>query len=243
MSPNFEIEPDFEIEPGFEIEEEPEVGPQGPKGDKGDQGERGIPGPQGLVGPRGPQGIQGKDGERGLDGLNGRDGYDGRDGVSLDFKWDGTKLGIKKSDSKNYTYTDLGVEGKANWLENVVGSTKRFRVVSTGAGTSLINGVGNRQASFKSIVAGSNVTITDNGTSISIAASGGSSGSTAISPTFTYTTGALTRVDYADGTYKVLTYSGGVLTQLDYVRPSSTTIRKVFNYTTGTLTSITQTEF
>ena len=63
------------------------------------------------------------------------------------------------------------------------------------------------------------------------------------SPSFTYTSGLLTRVDYAsDSSYKVLTYTGSVLTQVDYVKGGVTT-RKVLNYTTGVLTSITQTVF
>ena len=63
------------------------------------------------------------------------------------------------------------------------------------------------------------------------------------SPTFTYTSGVVTRVDYAsDSSYKVLTYTSSVLTQVDYVKGGVTT-RKVFNYTSGVLSSITQTVF
>jgi hypothetical protein len=182
MSPSdFEIE---DLEPDIEdLKGEPgEPGPQGPKGAKGDtgpQGPKGDAGPEGKQGPQGVQGIQGVKGDAGRDGTpgyNGVDGKDGKDGTSLDFKWDGTKLGIKKSDSKAYIFTDLAT-AKEGWTSDIMGSTKRFRLVSSGAGTSIINGVGNRQATLKSLVAGSNVTITDNGTSITIAASGGGAGS------------------------------------------------------------------
>lgn len=56
-------------------------------------------------------------------------------------------------------------------------------------------------------------------------------------PTFTYTSGVLTRIDYSDGFYKVFAYSGGgdlsTITTPSYV--------KTFNYDgSGVLTSITQ---
>ena len=67
------------------------------KGQKGDKGaDSTVPGPKGdsVVGPTGPRGIQG---ER---------------GIGLEFKWDQTKLGIKREDEEEYTYVDLqGVQG------------------------------------------------------------------------------------------------------------------------------------
>jgi hypothetical protein len=60
-------------------------------------------------------------------------------------------------------------------------------------------------------------------------------------PALTYTDGALTRIDYDSGNYKVFTYTSGVLTRLDYVVGAVTT-RKTFAYNPdGTLASITQT--
>lgn len=57
-------------------------------------------------------------------------------------------------------------------------------------------------------------------------------------PSMTYTGGALTRVDYDSGNYKLFTYSGAVLTQIDYVKGAVTT-RKTFNYNPdGTLSSV-----
>jgi len=62
------------------------------------------------------------------------------------------------------------------------------------------------------------------------------------SPVFTYTAGLLTRIDYAEGSYKDLIYTAGVLTRVDYVQ-GAVTIRKDLMYTAGQLTSITQTVF
>jgi hypothetical protein len=62
------------------------------------------------------------------------------------------------------------------------------------------------------------------------------------SPVFTYTSGLLTRVDYASGNYKLLTYTGSVLTQLVYVLPGRT-VTKAFTYNLdGSLASISQSE-
>lgn len=62
------------------------------------------------------------------------------------------------------------------------------------------------------------------------------------SPAFTYTSGLLTRVDYASGNYKTLTYSGTVLTQTQYVLPGRT-VTKVFTYNgDGSLAAVNQTE-
>jgi len=62
------------------------------------------------------------------------------------------------------------------------------------------------------------------------------------SPTFTYSGGNLSRIDYSNGNYKTFTYSGSQLTQLVYVL-AGRTITKVFTYNLdGTLASIAQTE-
>jgi hypothetical protein len=60
-----------------------------------------------------------------------------------------------------------------------------------------------------------------------------------INPVFTYTSGALTRIDYDSGNYKTFAYTDGVLTTLVYVKDTET-ITKTFNYTDGVLTSITE---
>ena len=62
------------------------------KGQKGDTGKDStVPGPQGesITGPVGPRGKQGEQ------------------GIGLEFNWDGTKLGIKRSVDEEYVYVDL----------------------------------------------------------------------------------------------------------------------------------------
>jgi hypothetical protein len=54
-------------------------------------------------------------------------------------------------------------------------------------------------------------------------------------PTLTYTGGALTRIDYPNGSYKVLTYNlDGTLDQVDY----NGEYTKTFTYSSGVLQSI-----
>lgn len=59
-------------------------------------------------------------------------------------------------------------------------------------------------------------------------------------PTYTYTLGNLTRVDYTSGNYKLLTYDLNTnLTQVDFVK-GAVTYRKVFTYDVDfNLTAIT----
>lgn len=60
------------------------------------------------------------------------------------------------------------------------------------------------------------------------------------SPTFSYASGKLTGVVYADGSTKALSYTGDQLTRIDLVR-SGVTYRKDFFYSGLTLTHITET--
>lgn len=60
-----------------------------------------------------------------------------------------------------------------------------------------------------------------------------------VSPTFTYTNGALTSISYGSGESKTFTYTDGLLTRLDFIKGSKT-VRKTFNFSSGILTSITQ---
>lgn len=62
------------------------------------------------------------------------------------------------------------------------------------------------------------------------------------SPSFTYTNGDLTRIDYASGNYKTFTYTAGVLTTVVYTL-AGRTVTKTFAYNPdGTLASVTQSE-
>lgn len=66
----------------------------GPKGDKGDDG-------VGLMGPQGRQGPA---------------------GIGLEFKWEGTKLGIKRTADIDYTYVDLKGDPGARGLRGIQGN-------------------------------------------------------------------------------------------------------------------------
>ena len=58
----------------------------------------------------------------------------------------------------------------------------------------------------------------------------------------TYAGGMLSRVDYADGTYKLFEYVTGRLLHVDFVTPTAT-VRKTFFYTPdGSLDHITEAE-
>lgn len=123
-----------------------------------------ITGPQGI---QGNAGRDGKDGRDGIDGLSikgdkGKDGKDGRDGV------DGKVVYVDKSSDE---------DKKGLWT---LGGGTRFTMKSVGAGYSIISAAKPRAADIKSIVAGANVTITDNGTSLTIASSGSGGGGTGI---------------------------------------------------------------
>ena len=92
---------------------------KGQKGDKGEQGQRGIQGKsaydvwleKGNVGTEVDflNSLKGQKGDTGFQGLQ------GNNGTSLDYEWQGTKLGIKKSSENSYSYVDLkgsqGVQG------------------------------------------------------------------------------------------------------------------------------------
>lgn len=78
------------------------------KGQKGDTGKDStVPGPKGdsITGPVGPQG---KPGEQ---------------GIGLEFNWDGTKLGIKKTIDDEYTYVDLKGTTGSRGLRGLTGNT------------------------------------------------------------------------------------------------------------------------
>lgn len=54
--------------------------------------------------------------------------------------------------------------------------------------------------------------------------------------------GNVTRIDYANGSYKTFIYTGDLLTQIDFVRPGLTTIRKTLSYTNDVWTGTVETE-
>lgn len=85
--------------------ENPEtVNIRGPKG-----ADSTVPGPQG---PKGEDGV----------GLMGPQGRQGPAGIGLEFKWEGTKLGIKRTADIDYTYVDLKGDPGARGLRGIQGN-------------------------------------------------------------------------------------------------------------------------
>jgi hypothetical protein len=126
---------------------------------KGYKGITGEPGVQGLKGDKGDVGIQGPKGEQGIEGKVGPTGPKGDKG---DTGQQGPQ-GIEGKPGKD------GVTIMGN------GSMSRFRIRSVGTGHKLVSGVAHpRYTDMKTIAAGSNVTITDNGSTLTIASTGGS---------------------------------------------------------------------
>lgn len=240
-----------------------EVGPKGDKGDRGEQGLQGVPGiqgPKGLQGPQGPQGIQGETGpigpqgeigpvgekgdkgEVGLVGPQGPKGQKGEKGDKGD-KGDTGSVGPKGDKGDNADTTKLH-ESLKKLNEDV---NKRFsKIVSDfgalssggGSGSYWLNDLADTDHSSVASASDRQVLMYDASIKKWVA-SYITVDTPLIGPEFTYTDGALSRIDYDGGQYKLFTYTGGLLTQLDFYNLVNT-IRKTFNYTDGVLTSITQ---
>lgn len=166
--------------------------PENYKGTKGDPGLNGLPGRHGLDGKDGKDGANGKDGLQGLtgkdgkDGLQGLPGINGRHGHGLDFQWDGSKLGVKRTHEKEFTYADLTaplgtpkdneLEDRFRWAKGG-GSSNKHRILSEGTGTSLVVKSLPSVSTLKSLKAGANTTLTDDGLgTLTIASTGGGGG-------------------------------------------------------------------
>ena len=88
----------------------------------------GLENPQ-TVNIKGPKGadstVPGPKGDKGNDGvgLTGPQGRTGEMGIGLEFNWDGTKLGIKRTIDDEYTYVDLKGTTGARGLKGNTGNT------------------------------------------------------------------------------------------------------------------------
>ncbi len=163
-----------------------EKGDRGDKGDTGSQGPRGLQGEQGEEGPRGkigtkgdkgdrgdigPQGLTGKQGERGLVGFKGEKGDTGERGPQ----------GIPGPAGQVISTVALSEEDIDNKIKKgfwSLGGTERYRVLNANTANtpnySIIAKSKLRVLSLKQIIAGTNVTVLDDGTSLTISATGGS---------------------------------------------------------------------
>ena len=118
------------------------IGPQGLQGERGltgatgEKGEQGETGPQGPIGPVGPKGDKGDKGDRGETGANGK---------SLEYNWEGTKLGIRQEGETSYNYVDLrgpagegggSGEGASVDLTNIASNIMPSETLKYGLGSS-----------------------------------------------------------------------------------------------------------
>lgn len=126
---------------------------EGKEGPKGDKGESGIQGPKGKDGEKGDEGKRGLKGDTGLPGKIGPKGDKGDQG-------------------------EPGKDGKDYTEEFIIGagSMNRFKLTSVGTGNSLISHAKPRVAELKSLVAGTNVTITPTAKTLVISSTGGGGG-------------------------------------------------------------------
>lgn len=111
-----------------------------------------VVGRKGSVGPQGIKGDKGDTGSTGETGAKGDKGDPGKDG-------------------KNHDPNELN-----SFREEIIsgiGSMNRFKLTSVGGGNSIIAHAKPRVAELKSLVAGSNITITPTGTTLTIASTGG----------------------------------------------------------------------
>ncbi len=117
---------------------------------------------KGVKGDQGDRGDKGDTGEQGLEGLQGPEGSRGPKG-------DTGPKGEKG---------DRGLPGEVKDRFVLGGSGYRNKIISQGSGLSLIKSENKHSTGLKSLTAGSNTTITDDGLgNITIASSGGGGGS------------------------------------------------------------------
>ncbi len=137
-----------------------------------------IPEHHGLNGFDGLDGIDGKDGRDGRDGLQGPKGDQGREGLQgpVGPKGEPGKDGVQgpKGDKGDVgPKGEQGPPGKDAADRYLLGTNQRFKLFNKGSGTSLITAENKHSAGIKSLAAGSNVTLTDVGGTITIASTGG----------------------------------------------------------------------
>lgn len=179
----------------------------------GRDGLNGKDGRDGKDGINGKDGLNGKDGVNGKDGLNGRDGVDGKDGRDgkdgESFNW----RGDWKQDTA-YTKNDVVYFWGSSYV--CLKDTKDSPSYSTtswdkmaAAGAPGAKGAPGKDADVEK------------------------------SPSFTYSSGNLSRVDYESGNFKTFTYlDSGLLNTLTYDKNGSIVTKTFYWNEDGTLNRI-----
>lgn len=121
------------------------------------------------------QSVIERDGKQGSIGLTGNTGLQGLQGIQGEQGIQGSK-GDKGDKGDSYNPKELDTLREE--LITGMGSMNRFKLTSVGSGTSLIAHAKPRVAELKSLIAGSNITITHTATTITIASTGGSGSGT-----------------------------------------------------------------
>jgi hypothetical protein len=193
-------------------------GGKGDKGEKGDKGDKGDRGDKGEVGEKGLDGKDGFDGLRGTDGLDGKDGVDGKDGI------DG-------KDGKNGAKGDKGDKGEPGKDGKSISQdiVKQFekKIKDTESNLLWVN-----NGAVKSIVAGTNVTVTGDPLNPIISSTGGGT----VGP------GTANEIAYFDTTTTVNSLTTATypsITELSYVKGVTSAIQTQLNAKQTTLVSAT----
>ncbi len=139
------------------------TGIPGPKGDKGDTGDTG---PQGTEGAQGIQGIQGIQGDQGLQGLQGPAGSQGLQGDKGDTGDQGAQgiQGIQGIQGNTGPQGIAGIDG----TDGIDGSGEDNAASNIGSGSGLFAQKNGTVLEFKSLVAGTNITLASSSTEITI---------------------------------------------------------------------------
>lgn len=169
-------------------------GPEGPIGPVGPKGDQGATGPAGPKGDTGEQGLKGDKGEKGDKGDTGTAGADGKDGTSATHSWNGTVLTV--TSASGTSSSDLkgdkgdkgdtgpagkdgtpGADGKTPEYGVDYGTPEQIAEIAQHAAGILQPDVNQIKEDLadkqEKLIAGDNITIGDDGKTISATGTGG----------------------------------------------------------------------
>lgn len=205
-------------------------------GPSGKDGLDGADGRHGIDGRNGADGIQGADGKRGPRGPKGEQGEQGEVGPAPDHQWQGDKLRFQKPDGGWGKWValkgekgDKGAPGRSGNSVGIVSSGNSWSPDELPVAASALpdefvvkqDGQWFR-ASFAQMQSWLGV-------------------SDPSSPQFTYVGGRMSRIDYADSSFKVFAYTGGgALDYIDFTQSGTTTRKTFVRDVDGVLTEIVE---